>query len=154
MIMNKTKIYSVFILLLFVLSCTTFVTQEDQLKMENTYENKIFILKKDVDRTLNLGLKNDSGYSRKGVSTLKKGSEVFLDLYFYNSSGYDAQRYIKVYIYPNIGEEPFLKQERFLLFFVFEEDYRNKNENKEFNLEDFDKMLSEWVEPKSSEARK
>jgi len=99
--------------LLSLFSCASFITKpEEKLLMEK--ENNVYILKKDIDIE-----------SKK----LKKGDEVRIII----KTGRD---WLKVYAYPAGVEK--LKAQRYLLVYLFEDEFFNK----QFNFELFNEKFN------------
>ncbi len=109
----------VLFLVLPLCACASFVTKTEETLLKEKEKN-VYILKKDIDLE-----------TRK----LKKGDAVRILI----AAGRD---WLKVYAYP-IGKEK-LKAERYLLIYLFEEEF----ENKKFNLDLFNEKLSAMVESK------
>ncbi len=109
------------ITILLLASCATFLKKDDVSDLKEL-ERISYILKENIGET-----------SRQGKS-LKKGDKIKL----YITTG---DNFIKVYGYPaNIS---FVKAERFLLLYLFEEDFKDNIFDKDF----FREKLNNIVEP-------
>lgn len=109
------------ILIFFITSCATFIKNDDKLTLTEL-EGKSYTLEKDVEYTTNQN------------KSLKKGDKIKL----YIITG---DNYIKVYGYP--ADVSFVKAERSLLLYLFEEDF----ENNIFNISVFEEKLYHIVKP-------
>ena len=103
---------------LFFSSCATFLNKNDISDIQS-YEKKEYILK------------DDAG---EGDRFVKKGTKV--KLYVQTSD-----EFIKVYCYPS--SVPFLKSQRALIVYTFQEDF----EKSKFNMKIFEEKLFSKVEP-------
>ena len=109
--------------LLPLLACTSFITKpEEMLLMER--EKNVYVLKKDIDLE-----------TRK----LKKGDEVRIII----RTGRD---WLKVYAYPAGIDK--LKSQRYLLVYLFEDEFFNK----QFNVEVFNEKFNAVVDLKDEKA--
>jgi type II secretion system-associated lipoprotein len=114
------KAYANVILIIFILtigSCTTFLKKDDILDIKD-FEKKQYILK------------DDAG---EGTRSIKKGTRIKL----YITTGDD---FIKVYCYPSNTD--FVKSERALIVYVFDEDF----EKLKFNMAVFENKLYSKVD--------
>jgi type II secretion system-associated lipoprotein len=112
----------VFLILIFFVagSCASFL-EKKQIKALKLYESKNYILKQDT---------------KFREPSLKKGQEVKV----YIITGKD---FVKVYCYP--ASTSFLKSDRTLLLYLFEDDF----EKKKFNSQAFEDKLYSLAEPKA-----
>ncbi len=101
----------------FISSCATFI-KDEELPLLKAYEETIYILKKDV---------------RRNDYILKKGQKVKIFIRIGDES-------IKVYCYPS--EEDFLKSERILILYIFNEDF----ENEVFDIAFFEENLNNVIQ--------
>ncbi len=113
-------------MLLFVLplcACTSFVTKPEETILKEKEKN-VYILKKDIDLE---------------TKKLKKGEAVRILV----ATG---REWLKVYAYPVKVDK--LKAERFLLVYLFEDEFVNK----QFNFDLFNEKLDALVELKDGKA--
>jgi type II secretion system-associated lipoprotein len=114
------KSHAIVILIIFALtlgSCTTFLMKDDILNIKD-FEKKQYILKEDAG---------------EGARSIKKGTRIKL----YIMTGDD---YIKVYCYPSSTD--FLKAERALIIYLFDDDF----EKSKFNIAFFENKLNSKVD--------
>jgi len=103
--------------LLPLLACASFITKPEEMLLKEK-ENNVYILKKDLDFE-----------SKK----LKKGDEVRIIIK-------TGREWLKVYVYPGGVEK--LKAQRYLLVYLFEDEFFNKQFNFELFNEKFNAVVS------------
>ena len=114
--MEGEKIITIFMVILFIFSCASFI-KEEEIMILKEYEKGIYLLKKQVG---------------EGKGILKKSQKVKI----YIKTSDEA---IKVYCYPSNID--FVKADRTLILYLFEDDFNN-----EFDIKLFDERLFKVIE--------
>lgn len=118
-VLNAKSLFFLSLITFFISSCASFLKDEDITRIKS-YEKGKYILQKELE---------------EGEILLKKGEEI--SLYIRTSDNF-----IKVYCYPSTID--FLKAERTLILYLFEDDFSNN----EFDIIYFENTLFNLIERK------
>jgi type II secretion system-associated lipoprotein len=116
---SKRGMLNYIVFIVFMTSCATFI-EVDEINQLRGYEKNIYVLHKDV---------------KVDKLTLRKGEEIRLYIKVEDES-------IKVYGYP--ADKSFLKAERVLILYLFNDDFKDSRFNKEL----FDNKLYSIIKQK------